>query len=366
MKYHALVIDDCDEILEDVKDRLESLGHTCDCAGSQEQARELVEAKGYSYVLLDLEIPFKYGRRSRILNGQNLLNDIKATRGHEDIPIIVMTSHGHDSPDLATDVMRGNGAIDYVKKPFPDNGRTLEKAITDALAASGRSRPGAARQSEPHREESLLPFEEGEMRFFDDRIELCGLTVCGAVGSNLIRQILDALCAKNDRGQFVAYSGSKLAKRIGCPGGDGSVAGAIRDFRTKTVSMFLGELRVEVGREGIIQSGDRGYRLTEKITVVNGNDPIRDPVNEPDEPDPDPKFDPNALLNERQKWVVGQLRGKRQLQIGMVIKELKCSRSTAKRDIRDLKDKGLIEFIGNGKAGHYKLKKPIQADSRTI
>jgi len=366
VKYHALVIDDCDEILEDVKDRLESLGHTCDCAGSQEQARDLVEANGYSYVLLDLEIPFKYGRRSRILNGQNLLNDIKATRGHEDIPIIVMTSHGHDSPDLATDVMRGNGAIDYVKKPFPGNGRTLEKAITDALAASGRSRPGAARQSEPHREELLLPFEEGEMRFFDDRIELCGLTVCGAVGSNLIRQILDALCANNDRGQFVAYSGSKLAKRIGCPGGDGSVAGAIRDFRTKTVSMFLGELRVEVGRLDILQSRGRGYRLTEKITVVNGNDPIRDPANEPDEPDPAFPNEPDMNLTERQEWVIGQIQEGRCLQIGMVIRELKCSKSTAKRDIRDLKEKGLIGFVGPKKTGHYELKEPVQADSHPI
>ena len=366
MKYHALVIDDCDEILEDVKDRLESLGHTCDCAGSQEQARDLVEANGYSYVLLDLEIPFKYGRRSRILNGQNLLNDIKATRGHEDIPIIVMTSHGHDSPDLATDVMRGNGAIDYVKKPFPDDGRTLEKAITDALAASGRSRPGAARQSEPQREELFQPFEESEMVFFDDRIELCGLKVCGAVGSTLIRRILDELREKTARGQFVAYSGSELAKRIGCSGGETGIAGAIKEFRTKVVGALHGELRIEVGRIDIIQSGGRGYRLTEKISVVDGHEPASDPTNDPDDPDPDPKYDPNALLNERQKWVVDQLRGKRQLQIGMVIKELKCSRSTAKRDVRDLKHKGLIEFIGKGKAGHYKLKEPVQADSRTI
>ncbi len=366
MKFHALVVDDSPEILEDVKDRLESLGHTCDCVGSQEEARELVASNGYSYVLLDLEIPVKYGRLSRILNGQNLLAEIKATRGHENIPIIVMTSHGHDSPDLATDVMRGNGAIDYVKKPFLDTGRTLERAIHDALAASGRSRPGAARQSEPHREESLQKFEEGEMVFFDDRVELCGIKVCGAVGSTLIRQILDALCAKNDRGQFVAYSGSKLAKWIDCSGGDVGVAGAIRDFRTKAFSLLRSELRIEVGREDIIQSGDRGYQLTEKITVVNGNDPVRDPANEPDEPDPALQNEPDMSLTERQEWVVGQLQEGRRLQIGMAIKELKCSRSTAKREIAGLRERGLIEFIGNGRAGHYKLKEPVQADSRTI
>lgn len=365
MKFHALVVDDSPEILDDVKDRLESLGHTCDCVGSQEQARKLVASNGYSYVLLDLEIPVKYGRPSRILNGQNLLAEIKATRGHESIPIIVMTSHGHDSSDLATDVMRGNGAIDYVKKPFPDTGRTLERAIHDALAASGRSRPGAARQSEPQRDEPLQPFEEGEMVFFDDRIELCGLKVCGAVGSTLIRRILDELREKNTNGRYVAFSAPELAKRVKCKGHDNGIAGAVRDFRTKAAEMLRG-VRVEADRRDIIQSGGRGYRLTEKITVADGHDPIRDPANEPDDPDSDPAIDPNAPLNERQEWVVGQLRGKRQLQIGMVIKELKCSRSTAKRDLQSLQKRGLIEFIGNGRAGHYELVKPVQADSRTI
>lgn len=366
MKYHALVIDDCDEILEDVEDRLESLGHTCDCVGSQEKAREMVASNGYSYVLLDLEIPVKYGKPSRILNGQNLLNDIKATRGHEDIPIIVMTSHGHDSPDLATDVMRGNGASDYVKKPFPDRGRTLEKAITDALEASGRLRPGAASRSEPHRDEPLQPFDEGEMAYFDDRIELCGIKVCGAVGSTRIRQILDELREKNTRGLYLAYSGSELAKMIGCSSGETGIACAIKEFRTKVVGALLRDLRIEIARTDIIQSGGRGYRLTEKITVVNGNDPVCEPVNEPDDPDPDPVVDPNTPLNERQEWVVGQLRDGRRLQIGMIIRELKCSKSTAKREIAGLRSLELIEFIGKGRAGHYELKEPGQADSGSV
>lgn len=365
MKYHALVVDDSPEILEDVKDRLESLGHTCDCVGSQEQARELISVRAYSYVLLDLAIPVKYGRPSRILNGQNLLAEIKATRGHESIPIIVMTSHGHDSSDLATDVMRGNGAIDYVKKPFPDTGRTLERAIQDALAASGRSRPGAAHRSEPHREESLQPFEEGEMVFFDDRIELCGLKVCGAVGSTLIRQILDALCVKNDRGQFVAYSGSKLAKRIGCSGGDVGVAGAIRDFRTKAFSLLRSELRIEVDREEDIILNDRryGYRLSKKITVRDGNDPVCDP----DDPNPDPV---NGLgmdqLDHRQEWILSQLRDHHPLRRSEIEAKFRCSDSTAKRLLDGLKKMELIEFDGPAKTGHYKLKKPVQADSRTI
>ena len=147
MTYHALVVDDSPDVLEDVKDRLESIGHTCDCVTCLQHAREHLAKSSYTYVLLDLEIPVRYGRPSRIANGQNLLREVRTLKGYADIPIIVMTSHGHDSPDLAVEVLRCDGATDFVKKTFADSGHTLEKAIQDALTVSGRSRPGAAKRS---------------------------------------------------------------------------------------------------------------------------------------------------------------------------------------------------------------------------
>ncbi len=132
MTYHALVIDDSPDVLEDVKDRLESIGHTCDCVTCLQCARDRLAKNSYSYILLDLEIPVRYGRPSRIPNGQHLLREVRGMKGYEDIPIIVMTSHGHDSPDLAVEVLRCDGATDFVKKTFADSGHTLEKAIRDA------------------------------------------------------------------------------------------------------------------------------------------------------------------------------------------------------------------------------------------
>ena len=98
MTFHALVVDDNQNILDDVKDRLESLGHTCDQASSQVEAKTLLAENRYTYVLLDLAIPVKSGSRSRITNGENLLWTIRRTKGFEDIPIIVMTSQGHYRP----------------------------------------------------------------------------------------------------------------------------------------------------------------------------------------------------------------------------------------------------------------------------
>ena len=54
---------------------------------------------------------------------------------------------------------------------------------------------------------------------------------------------------------------------------------------------------------------------------------------------------------------MSQLKDGCSLQIGMVFRQFKCSKSTAKRDLASLKDKGLIEFDGPAKTGHYRLKK---------
>lgn len=140
MNPHALVIDDDPEILEEVRDRLESLGHSCDCADCQEAARACLPQRAYDYILLDMEIPIKYGRPTRVQNGKNLLREIRATEGFEEVQIVVITAHGRDGPELATEVLRGRyeGADDFVNKPFPTQGHTLEKAILDALVRAGQ------------------------------------------------------------------------------------------------------------------------------------------------------------------------------------------------------------------------------------
>jgi FixJ family two-component response regulator len=49
------------------------------------------------------------------------------------LPIIIMTSHYQGRPELAIDVLRHNGATDFIEKPFPENGKTLEVTIQEAL-----------------------------------------------------------------------------------------------------------------------------------------------------------------------------------------------------------------------------------------
>jgi DNA-binding NtrC family response regulator len=111
MNYEALVIDDDPAIQEAVADILDSLGHKYDQARSQEDARRLIAAKRYSYYLLDLELPVRTDRGfPRIQTGENLLGEIVKRQGEEKAPIIVMTGHGLDCPDLAVRVMK-KGAV---------------------------------------------------------------------------------------------------------------------------------------------------------------------------------------------------------------------------------------------------------------
>ena len=50
------------------------------------------------------------------------------------------------------------------------------------------------------------------------------------------------------------------------------------------------------------------------------------------------------------------MQDRHRFQIGMVIREFKYSKSTAKQEIACLRMRGLVEFVENGRAGHYKLK----------
>jgi len=138
MKPRALVIDDDPKILEIVCEILDSLNHDCDTAEDQESARNLLAGGTYTYLLLDLEIPVRPKKLCRLQNGTNLLRQIRETPGMDALPVVVMTGHGNDSPDLAVSVWQ-TGADHYVKKPFSRG--ELDTDIREVLTRKGRPAP---------------------------------------------------------------------------------------------------------------------------------------------------------------------------------------------------------------------------------
>ncbi len=260
----ALVIDDDPDIREDVAEILDSMGHEYDLAACQEEGRGLLAANEYSYFLLDLEIPVALGRKARIQNGENLLREIVARRNGRAAPVLIISGHGTGNPHLAVEMMK-LGASDYITKPFATYGRTLDRAILEALDRAdgkGMARDGAARSQVPRGQP--MRFQGGELVFYPDRVELCGVTV--VEGDVRMRKILEQLRERRANGSYVAYSGAKLAAKLQIVAGQNGIAEAVKDFRDEVVH-GLESKGIVCGRKDVIQSGGRGYRLAEWITT---------------------------------------------------------------------------------------------------
>lgn len=371
MSLKALVIDDDPDIIAGLNDILASLGYTFDSAATVDDARRLLDNE-YAFALLDLEIPVRKGGLPRIQNGQNLHQEIRERFAFRPIPIIVMTAHGTDGPELAVEMMK-DGAADYVTKPFPSRGRTLDRAIREALQRFGRT-DGRAEK----RHGKPTPFTGGELILYANRIELSGVDI---PVSRQMGKILTALAEKRSNGQFVAFSGLELADRIGAKRGQNGIAECVRDFRAKATDKLLHEANKECAHDGIIKSGGRGspgYRLNSWIVVRDGmvsrsvsqplenesnrdtNDTNGDTKNDTNDTNPRRSHDTNdtnrLTLNERQSWVLSELKKGAKIQVGNVVAHFACSIATAKRDLSALKDADHVEFVGPTRTGHYRLK----------
>lgn len=358
MTYRALVVDDNPEILEAVGDVLCSLGHQFDTATSQDEARALLAEHQYSYHLLDLEIPVRPNRGfPRIQNGENLLREIAARRHGRHEPILVMTGHGTDSPKLAVQMMK-LGADDYITKPFATVGRTLDRAILEALEPDSHRpvRGCAPAPSTVKADTSLEPFTGGELIFYDNQVRLLGVTIITDRGTGQCMAIMNQLRRRDRRGQYVRMSGEELARVIHAAGGVGTITGCIQTLRRNIVHR-LRKAGITVGRDDIIQHVQQGYCLREGIVVRDGDTdecpssvPADVPANRPNVPAHVPV---ETELNQRQQWILEQVAQGVALQRTMVEMQFGVGDKTAKRDLAELVRSGKIRYARNGRDGFY-------------
>lgn len=340
MKPRALVIDDDAEITRTVGDILESLNHVFDSAGDQETARNLLAADKYAYILLDLEIPVKPGKLCRIQNGVNLLTQIRETPGMETVPVIVMTGHGNDSPDLAVSVLK-KGAVDYVKKPF-DKGE-LDKAIREALAKDGQAAPEAGTKAEP---KNLTHFKDGkrEMIIGEDSVTICGIEVWRATYQPDMRKILLRLSQK-EGGGYVRVSGSKLMRELG-RNASNPVGRPIKSFCDNAIERLAEERNLACGRYDIIASKG-GYHFTEWMDVRVAGEP-EPPKGNRTSACNSAETDGAPALNDRQTWILEQLDQGVELRHKDIVRHTRKNRSTINRDLKELRDRGLITTHEDG------------------
>jgi len=152
--HKALVVDDDPHAIEMVEDVLSALGHEHDSAGSLLEARGFLKASNYSYVLLDLEFPARSRRCvPRIQNAENFLDGMRESKGKQAIPVIVMSDRAADCTEITVEMMRlaanlrDKGVTDFIHKPFPTAGRTLDRVIKKVLGENGTPQRRKPRRS---------------------------------------------------------------------------------------------------------------------------------------------------------------------------------------------------------------------------
>lgn len=374
---HALVIDDHEAVREEVRENLDSLGHTCAMAGSREEALACLGAAVFDYVLLDLEIPTRFGRPTLLATGHALLDDIR--KAHPAIPIIVISAKDDDRHLLGMEVLRLNRATDFVRKPFPDpgQGRTLTQTISEVLAIRSHLN-GAALAAKPTRK-----FTGGELVFYRDRVTLERVRIAYEAEDTLLRRILEALAVKDEDGRFVRFTGAQLVDAVGVETSEKTINGRIRDLRNLITAVMDQESGLTVHAQDVIETGrggQKGYRLAAHIRfrVVDADWQPPNPAG-PETTAVTPALAPNGgngtqpagnlapngtqardlldgLTKEQRELAQALARGETFTNAD-IQKRCKISDRSVSRWMAALRDLGLTEFVGPSRTGCWQAKR---------
>ena len=240
-----------------------------------------------------------------------------------------------------------------------------------AIASQQLSAPKAeqAHQEPPQ----IRPFAGGELIFFGDRVELCGVDICSGPRCDTRRQLLELLSQQIDD-CYVGYSGEEIAVTLNLAGGTVAVAGLVRDLRDEIVASLKHQAGIDCDRLDVVLSRGAGYRLAPSISVrreipsvqdtapgpsvpdgPDRGDPDRD---DPDRDDPDVPDGTSGVSAARKSWILEQLADNRELRAPDVVRQFGCSLATAKRALRALRRAGQIVFVGDARTGSYRLNQP--------
>jgi len=103
-KFKVLLVDDEEELVKALAERLELRGIQQEVALNGEQALQIVQDGPPDIMVLDLKMPG--------IDGLEVLRRVK--RAHPRVQVIIMTGHGSEHDE---EIARRLGAFDYLQKP---------------------------------------------------------------------------------------------------------------------------------------------------------------------------------------------------------------------------------------------------------
>ena len=362
----VLVVEDDREIIKHVEDTLAGLGFEHDWADNQQDGQRLLQEKSHDLMLLDLQIPARPNRGfAKIEHGRSLLESVPRIKGRNRLPVIVMTGHGAQALDQSVELL-GAGAADFISKPFPESGRTLAKVIQDVLAGHRRRFPDAPAAA------NQLPkteaFAGGVLAFYPDHIQLLGETIVEKAHRGHAWKILHLLRERNSRGNYVRFSGDHLARTIRRGLGQNTIAQCVSALRTRVTELMRDRQGMVCGKYDVIDNHGGGYHLAAKIVVEVHDAPeasdgdgqkatATEAATSSTALAPASGKDGNGPLNDRQKWVLAELLRGTRIRRTDVEKQFRVCPRTVKRDIAELSERAMIEFIRTPRPGWYRMVK---------
>jgi DNA-binding response OmpR family regulator len=340
MKPRALVVEDDPLIMPTIQSVLHSMTHRHVWVTNQSDARDALKKEEFDYVILDLQIPaLPDCGGANTQYGLNLLRDIRRVKGQ--LPVLIMTAFYDQCVDMTTDLVEA-GACDFIAKPFPTKGRTLTNVIESTLKRAQKANgQRSSHGNVPGR------FSGGQLVFFNDRAELNGVPIISDRGTGQCLMVLRELGQRGADGRFVHLSAEDLRHRINANGST-NIAACVQTLR-RNVRKRLAKVGVEATSEDVIQHDEQGYCLRDWIAAAHG-DPTD--IVAPTPPNGASTHD----LNERQNWVLVELRRGAPVDRALLERRFGVTNKTAKRDLASLTRRGLITFVRNGRRGMYRLK----------
>jgi hypothetical protein len=137
---------------------------------------------------------------------------------------------------------------------------------------------------------------------------------------------------------------------------------SLRGRISKTLQI---QANLECGKTDVILSGGRGYRFSDRLSVhhevqpdnaditdTDGTGNVSNVRNDRNDDDRDVR---NTTQQDRRAWILQRLAEEHPLKAPDVVEQFKCGLKTAERDLKYLKDKGEIEFVGAPRTGNYRL-----------
>ena len=165
-------------------------------------------------------------------------------------------------------------------------------------------------------------------------------------------RILRAL-AERRNGRYIPKSLTELMELTGIDS-QNTITGCIRKLRRNCSERLARYLNLECGHEGLIVRNDQGYQLAAWIDVESDDIRTADVTGDSSKISRPVTADVTVLsLNERQTWALQELERGCRLQRCMI--EFGVSDRTAKRDLLELRPKGLVSWIRESGSGFYRL-----------